>query len=73
MKKVEIFKTNVYKNKEAQQIVDTLLQFFSSYKINFDLEDEEHILRIESSQSAIETHRVIRKMLEWGYVCERIE
>ncbi|MDM1294452.1 methyltransferase type 11 [Sphingobacterium sp. N143] len=73
MKRVEIFKTNVYRSKDAQQIVATLVGQFSSYKINFDLDDEEHILRIESSQLDIETSRIIKQMFEWGYRCERIE
>lgn len=46
MKRVEIFKTNVYRMKDAQRIVATLVSLFSSYKINFDLDDEERILRI---------------------------
>ncbi|GAA4168645.1 methyltransferase type 11 [Sphingobacterium ginsenosidimutans] len=73
MKRVEIFKTNVNKYREAQQIVVTLLQLFSSYKVNFDLEDEERILRIESSQSDIEISGIVKQMLDWGYQCERIE
>ncbi|APU96184.1 MULTISPECIES: methyltransferase type 11 [Sphingobacterium] len=72
MKRVEIFKTNVYRMKDAQRIVATLVSLFSSYKINFDLDDEERILRIESSQLEIETNSIVRKMFEWGYRCERI-
>lgn len=72
MKRVEIFKTNVYRMKDAQRIVATLVCLFSSYKINFDLDDEERILRIESSQLEIETNSIVRKMFEWGYRCERI-
>jgi hypothetical protein len=72
MKRVEIFKTNVYRIKDAQRIVATLVSLFSSYKINFDLDDEERILRIESSQLEIETNSIVSKMFEWGYRCERI-
>ncbi|WP_104384348.1 methyltransferase type 11 [Sphingobacterium sp. HMA12] len=72
MKRVEIFKTNVCKYRDAQQIVTTLLGLFSTYKINFDLEDDENILRIESSQSDIDASSVITQMFEWGYECERI-
>ncbi|WON95183.1 methyltransferase type 11 [Sphingobacterium sp. Lzh-3] len=72
MKRVEIFKTNVYRLKDAQQIVATLVSLFSSYKINFDLDDEERILRIESSQLEIEVNSIVGKMFEWGYRCERI-
>ncbi|KKO93268.1 methyltransferase type 11 [Sphingobacterium sp. Ag1] len=72
MKRVEIFKTDVYRMKDAQRIVATLVSLFSTYKINFDLDDEEHILRIESSQLEIETTSIVSKMFEWGYRCERI-
>ena len=72
MKRVEIFKTNVRKYREAQQIVVTLLGLFSAYKINFDLDDEENILRIESSQSDIDASRIMKQMFDWGYECERI-
>jgi hypothetical protein len=72
MKRVEIFKTNVYRMKDAQRIVATLVSLFSAYKINFDLDDEERILRIESSQLEIETNSIVRNMFEWGYRCERI-
>ncbi|WP_286862370.1 MULTISPECIES: methyltransferase type 11 [Sphingobacterium] len=72
MKRVEIFKTNVCKYREAQQIVTTLLGLFSAYKINFDLDDDENILRIESSQSDIDASRVMKQMFDWGYECERI-
>ncbi|MGJ1239113.1 methyltransferase type 11 [Sphingobacterium siyangense] len=72
MKRVEIFKTNVYRLKDAQQIVATLVSLFSSYKINFDLDDEERILRIESSQLEIEVNSIVGKMFECGYRCERI-
>ena len=72
MKRVEIFKTNVYRLKDAQQIVATLVSLFSSYKINFDLDDEERILRIESSQLEIEVNSIVGKMFAWGYRCERI-
>ena len=72
MKRVEIFKTNVYRMKDAQRIVATLVSLFSAHKINFVLDDEERILRIESSQLEIETNSIVRKMFEWGYRCERI-
>ncbi|OOG16103.1 methyltransferase type 11 [Sphingobacterium sp. CZ-UAM] len=73
MKRVVIFKTNVNKYREAKQIVMTLLQLFSSYKVNFDLDDEERILRIESTQTDIETKGIIKQMLDWGYQCEHIK
>lgn len=44
---VEIFKTNVQEEKEANKVVRKLLEQFPNNKINFDLEDCDKILRIE--------------------------
>src|ERR1700741_1373259 len=48
MKKVEIFKTSVCKYTEAENLVHVLLLKFPHYKINFDLDDCDRILRIET-------------------------
>lgn len=45
---VEIFKTTVERSEEAEQIILSLLEQFPDYKINFDLEDCDKILRVES-------------------------
>lgn len=44
---VEVFKTNVQEVARANQIVEQLLERFPSYRVNFDLEDCDKILRIE--------------------------
>ncbi|CAM3635195.1 methyltransferase type 11 [Sphingobacterium prati] len=72
MKRVEIFKTNVCKYKDAKQIITAFLGLFAAYKINFDLDDEENILRIESTYSDIDVHHITKLMFDWGYECERI-
>ncbi|MCK0131566.1 methyltransferase type 11 [Flavobacteriaceae bacterium F08102] len=46
---VEIFKTNVDNQQLASKIVADLNQLHPEYGINFDLEDCDNILRIESS------------------------
>ncbi|MDO6518989.1 hypothetical protein [Zobellia uliginosa] len=45
---VEIFKTNVDNQQLANKIVTDLNQLYPEYHINFDLEDCDNILRIES-------------------------
>lgn len=70
---VEIFKTNVSTEKEARETISSFLRLYPIYKINFDLEDEENILRVETSSFEIETDRIINYMVELGYNCERIE
>ncbi len=45
---VEIFKTNVGNQQLANKIITDLNQLYPEYHINFDLEDCDKILRIES-------------------------
>ncbi|MEZ0451817.1 methyltransferase type 11 [Sphingobacterium thalpophilum] len=73
MKVVEIFKTNVSTEKEARDTTRSLLRLYPIYKINFDLEDEENILRVEAHKLKVETAEIIKYMIELGYNCERIE
>ncbi|SHJ11532.1 hypothetical protein [Pseudozobellia thermophila] len=48
---VEIFKTNVGNQQLASKIVADLNQLYPEYRINFDLEDCDKVLRIESYNS----------------------
>lgn len=73
MKTVEIFKTNVQNDKQADKTIRSLLALYPIYKINFDLEDEENILRVEAHQFKIETANIIKCMTGLGYCCERLE
>ena len=45
---VEVFKTNVSNQHLANRIITDLNQLYPNYRINFDLEDCDKILRIES-------------------------
>lgn len=71
-KTVEIFKTNVENDEDADKVTTSLLIRYPGYKINFDLEDEENILRVEAKQFEIATDDIIKYMIELGYSCERI-
>jgi hypothetical protein len=73
LKIVEIFKTNVQNDKDADKIITSLLALYPVYKINFDLEDEENILRVEVNKLYIEVDKIINYMIGLGYNCERIE
>jgi hypothetical protein len=44
---IEVFKTNVVKPEDAKHILFILNRVFPEYYINFDLEDCDHILRVE--------------------------
>lgn len=46
---VEIFKTDVSTPMLAKRIISDLNQKYPGYRINFDLEDRDKVLRIENS------------------------
>jgi hypothetical protein len=47
---VEVFKTNVTNNHHARTLVEIIESRFKEYRVNFDLDDCDRILRIESSR-----------------------
>ncbi|MDB4926825.1 methyltransferase type 11 [Mucilaginibacter sp.] len=69
MKQIEIFKTNVGDTVEAEVIIKCLLDHYPHYKINFDLEDCDRVLRIEASQSAINEKEIEQILIKQGYDC----
>ena len=74
MKTVEIFKTDVQDKNKASEIIKFLLaQYNNAYKINFDLEDEDNILRVEANHTEIKIREVIQTVVDLGYRCERIK
>lgn len=73
LKTVKIFKTNTRNDKDAAKIATSLLTIYPLYKINFDLEDGDNILRVEADQFEIETDHIIKYMVDLGYSCEVIK
>ena len=45
---VEVFKTNINSSKLADKIKSNLEDIFPDYKVNFDLDDCDKILRVEA-------------------------
>ena len=68
---VEVFKTNILQRELAGQIASTILDRFPSFKINFDLDDCDKILRIEGSN--ICPKAVIELIEISGFECELLE
>jgi hypothetical protein len=68
---VEVFKTNIDNRELAAQLRLELLELFPNTRINFDLEDCDKILRIESAECiAVEIERIV---LSKGFWCEVLE
>lgn len=61
---VEVFKTNVDSEKLALKIIRSLTKRFPHYKVNFDLDDCDNILRIES-KSSVNLSEIIDLLEEW--------
>jgi hypothetical protein len=67
---VEVFITDVCKKKAAAQLSNILFNAFPSYKISFDLEDKDKILRVESICNDIESGHIIDLLKKNGHYCE---
>jgi hypothetical protein len=67
---VEVFKTNIAE--EAKNYLLTLLQeTFPTFRIHFDLEDCDKILRVEGTDFSAE--QIIETINVLGYTCEVLE
>jgi len=70
MKRVEIFRTYVQHAHQAEKICKILSQKLTDKVVNFDLDDCDKILRIESVY--IDTLRIQHIMEILGYSCDLI-
>lgn len=68
---VEIFKTNVQEESDRDYIITVIQNQFPDYKINFDLEDCDKILRIEGVD--LQHDNVVDYVNRLGYTCVRLE
>jgi hypothetical protein len=65
---IEVFKTSVKEQEQAEMILSTLVNSFPSIKINFDLQDCDHVLRVEGSGFSIV--EIINLLQVNGHHCE---
>lgn len=68
---VEVFKTNVQKEADKNYVIAVIQSQFPNYKINFDLEDCDKILRVEGVE--LEPKNIIDYVNCLGYVCVPLE
>lgn len=67
---VEIFKTNVENITDATRILSEPQEIYPALRINFDLDDCDHILRVEGFEPDVE--RIQDYLLQSGYRCNLI-
>jgi hypothetical protein len=70
---VEVFKTDVDSEQVAVKIITDLQRIFPSYRINFDLDDCDKILRVESKSGNIEVERIIGVVRSFNNKIEAIQ
>jgi len=71
--KVEVFKTNVQHQNEACELIEVLLRHAPEAKINFDLQDCDHILRVEDRKCLLTSTDILKIIRQAGYQCEVLE
>ncbi|MNX61663.1 hypothetical protein D3C86_925980 [compost metagenome] len=64
---VAIFKTNVKHPAAAMNVITELLCKYPAFKVSFDLEDVDKILRVEGNCFHVED--IIFSLLNSGYIC----
>jgi hypothetical protein len=73
MKIVKVFKTDVEDQQAARLVIHLLQQAFLHYRINFDLDDCDRILRIESQQEPIDEGDIQMFIARCGHHCEPLK
>ncbi|KQB40448.1 hypothetical protein [Flavobacterium aquidurense] len=68
---VEVFKTNVQKESDKNYVIAVIQTHFPDYKINFDLEDCDKILRIEAVEPQCDN--IVDYVNCLGYTCIRLD
>lgn len=68
---VEVFRTNVRRKRQARVLLNILAKQFPMFKINFDLEDCDKILRVEGSN--VRQEKITKLVTENGYYCDVLE
>ncbi|MCX2679773.1 methyltransferase type 11 [Galbibacter sp. EGI 63066] len=63
---IEVFSTNISTEKQADKLLDQLQKRHPAYHINFDLEDCDSILRVESYNGQIDVRAVLKTVKNLG-------
>ena len=68
---IEVFKTNVTNTPEADKVLRLFAHEFPDFKVNFDLEDCDKILRVEGT--FIDPMKIIELVVSQGCFCEILD
>lgn len=68
---IEVFKTNVSEQQQADELIGLLLHLLPDSSINFDLEDCDKVLRID--HHLVAPDEVVALLANNGYLCSVLE
>lgn len=63
----EVFRTNVRDYCDANMLVDQIHAVFLEYRANFDLEDCDRILRVESRTGLVDVAALVQLLKTFGF------
>lgn len=69
---IEVFKTNVNTEEDAKSLLDQIHSSYPSYKANFDLDDCDHILRVEVNGDSVADFYLIQLLGSFGFYAETL-
>ncbi|HEY0055975.1 MAG TPA: hypothetical protein VGB63_11505 [Pedobacter sp.] len=64
---VEVFKTTVSETSQCESLILQIEDAFNDYKVNFDLDDCDNILRVECKNGSVQSSNVISFLKGLGY------
>lgn len=67
---VEVFRTNVKDVEQSKMLSYQISRSFCDYSVNFDLDDCDKILRIQSIDSQVDVDGVIEILKDFGFRAE---
>lgn len=67
---IEVFKTNIAQQWEAQKLIEEVQTVFAGYIANFDLDDCDNILRVEFESGIIQSEKLIEFLNTFGCLAE---
>ena len=67
---IEVFKTNITHQWEAQKLIEEVQTVFDGYIANFDLDDCDNILRVEVESGIIRSETLIEFLNTFGCLAE---
>ena len=70
---IEVFKTNVVDPNEAERLSGLLEHSFPGYKVNFDIQDCDHILRVNTFNVITDIDGILKTVAAAGYSAEVLQ